>query len=440
MAISNSHAVQLVMALSMGIMLFCAVYALPERVIISALILMIPFQFIDSRYGSLNMILTYITGVALFLKRKLKVFPLMAPVFLLSLSYLLSFIQAHRMTKFDHVLYLILMGSNLVLFYMVYNFVRENENPRSVLRILTILNILFILYCCIQLIIGFSHFSLLGIKELSMTQNRKDQRLVGPFTAAGITAEYFVIQIIFSGYLLLRLKEIREKLLHVGIIAANCAFLIATGNRGGIVSLVFGWMLFSCLYRREMGFVRIVKINLVMTVLFFLMSVVIILFTPFNLLFDRLSETKIKGGVPDTRGVTWPAAWEQIVMKPLIGHGPRFRLLNEEKRKIPGREWIHYPHSLYLFILHTLGGMGLAIYFLFAMSVFYKLMISRRCHHKDEFLNGIPNLGIIILSVFLFDQIKVEFLRYNLGDYQHYMFTLLGIFVGFADRLTSGER
>jgi len=53
----------------------------------------------------------------------------------------------------------------------------------------------------------------------------------------------------------------------------------------------------------------------------------------------------------------------------------------------------------------------------------------------NNFLNNLPRLGIILLTVFLIDQIKLEFLRFRLTDFQHFIFMLFGAFLAFSDKL-----
>ena len=71
--LSTSQLVQLVAALTAGIILYCIVLIFPEAIIIRIVILLIPFQIISSRYGSLNMVVTYLLGIALIFKRKLDI-------------------------------------------------------------------------------------------------------------------------------------------------------------------------------------------------------------------------------------------------------------------------------------------------------------------------------------------------------------------------------
>jgi len=49
---------------------------------------------------------------------------------------------------------------------------------------------------------------------------------------------------------------------------------------------------------------------------------------------------------------------------------------------------------------------------------------------NDNFLSGLPQLGLIVFIVFIIDQVKIEFLRSDLLDYQHYLSVLFGMFCG----------
>lgn len=356
-----------------------------------------------------------------------------APIFLLICAYALSLVLAPRATIPDQVFYLISIGSNFVLFYIAYTFAKNAKEPNTILNVLVLLNIIVILYCYLQLVIGFERFAFFGIEEFTIHQNRLDQRLSGPFNAVGITAEYLAIQILLLAYLLLHELKKRRKLLLYGLIAANFAFLTATGNRGGLISLIIGGFIFLYLYRRELGLFKVASIGLIAAVTFFFVSVLVIAYTPFNRLYERLADTTFEGGIPDTRAVTWPLAWQEIKQKPILGHGPRFQLHDADKRVIPGHKPLPFPHNLYLFILYTLGLVGLLAYLVFLASIFWKLRKANRMPCRDPVLAGIPRLGALVMIVFLIDQIKVEFLRYHLSDYQHYVFMLWGLFVGFSD-------
>ena len=103
-------------------------------------------------------------------------------------------------------------------------------------------NVLVIMYCVIQYQIGGPEHSFLGIEELSLLRNKWDKmRITGPFNAVGITAEYFVIQILLLTYYVL--NEHKYEKLILSLIFCNVAVLIGTGNRGGFMSFHFFFLL-----------------------------------------------------------------------------------------------------------------------------------------------------------------------------------------------------
>jgi len=435
MDLTTAHYAQLIIALLFGIIVFSGVHALPARIVLIILIVLIPFQVIASRYGSLNMVLTYLVAAAFFLQGRMSKVPLFVPVFVLLIAYLAAFTNIPPSTVKDHALYLISFGSNLLLFIMAYNYIVRTGDIDTFRKALVIQNILVLGYCAIQLSVGFEKAALFGITEFSLQQNRDDARLVGPFNATALTSEYLVVMTMFLVYSILKDKRARTTYLFGSIAAANCLFLITTGNRGGFIMLVFAALLFLYFFRSELGGKRIVKYVIVAPLVFVLVSVVVINFTTFNRLYDRLAATEIEGAIPDTRKKAWPHVWERFQEHPVLGHGPRIRLIEEEDRRIPGHEMMGYPHSMYLFILYSLGIVGLAAYLLFFASLFMKMRGARPYVSDNPYLNGIPRLGQIVLLAVLVSEIRIEMFRYSLMDYQNFFFMFMGMVIGVADYL-----
>jgi O-antigen ligase len=155
-------------------------------------------------------------------------------------------------------------------------------------------------------------------------------------------------------------------------------------------------------------------------------------FTDFNILFGRFLGTRFDGVTPDTRR-GWPAVMEHIRQKPILGHGPRLVVREEPGVPLtwPKGEIDFYPHSLYLYILYTTGLVGMLAYGTWLLG--YLVLLLRKQGGKknaNEFLSGIPRLGIVELLILLFDQLKSERLRADLLDYQHYVAALLGVLLG----------
>ena len=438
---STGKVVQLLIALGGGISLFIFSYIGIQRQLFKALIIIIPFQFIDSAYGSLNMAITYVLGASMFLnqswikKNTKENWPLLWPFFIVIISFFLSWIEAPRIAWSQTLFYMIMLGSNIVLFYMAYHFISSREDIVSLFNLMLFCNVLVIIYCVIQAIIGEGEHALLGIKELSMQQNSRDlTRIVGPFNAIGITAEYLVIQCLLLAYYFITANK--YKMLVIGIIFCNVALLIGTGNRGGFISFMLSLFLFCYGFRKRLGPKKNILILLASFVVLISTSYIMITYTSYNVVYDRLLGTEMDGITPDTRGGEhgWALVVEKICEKPVLGHGPR---LLRKKDYPTSNIWLDdgeigcYPHNLYLYILYTMGVVGFFAYSVLGMRYITILSKSKMNPDKnDKFLSGLPKLGIIVFVIFLFDQMKIEFLRDHLLDYQHYLSVLFGMFCG----------
>lgn len=431
----TSHLIQLLIALCGGIFLFLLSQFKLQRVIFQLLVLIVPFQLIDSQYGSINMAITYVLGASMFMnrqwlrgKRELH-FPFVWLFAVFLFAFVLAWTQAPAMAKTKTIFYLIGLISNVMMFYMTFNFVTSEDDVHRIFHILFICNILVIAYCLVQVFMGAGRFSFFGIQELTMLANRAEKgRLVGPFMAVGITAEYIVIQTLLIGYYILNAKYFRKTA--ILLFFFNFAILVGTGNRGGFISLLLGMFLFSLFFMQRIGKVRVMMLNLSILILFASASFVMIKYTDFNVLFERIAGTRFDGSLPDTRA-GWGTVVEKIMEKPIIGHGPRLVVRADPGVPSiwPKGEIDFYPHSLYLYILYTMGGVGLLVYTAIGFRLFVYLN-KIRFSNEHFFLKGLPRLGVIILVVFLFDQLKVEFLRNYFLDYQHYIAVVFGLFCG----------
>lgn len=447
MDLTTSQYAYLIIALTLGWAIFLWAYLFPSKFTIPAMFLMIPFQLISSKYGTINMALTYTVGIALLFKKELKTVPLLAPILLILYAYILTISQLQNAAYLRNFVPVISIASNFVIFIITYNYILNENNVDGFLKILVALNILVIFFAFCQFLIGFEDFSLFGIKQLTIDANKQfewaqEVRLKGgPFNAVGINAEFAVIQILLLSYFILKKKGKWRKGLYFSMIALNFFILTGTGNRGGFLSLILGGLLFFFFFRKEIGIIKILGINMVMIPIFLLLAFVMVSYTEYNSIYDRFQKTDFEGVMPDTRIKVWTAVIEEIKKKPILGHGS-YLIPRGENRKIDLNEsgknsenTMQSPHNLYLFLLYTTGVVGLVSFFVFFIMIFKRFSIIRKAKSNDSFLNGTPKLGILILIVFLFDQNKVEFLRFNLSDFQHYIFMLFGAFFAFTEIL-----
>lgn len=435
--LSTNHLIQLLVALGGGLSLFVLSHMGFQRLLFKALVIIIPFQFLNSKYGSFNMAFTYVLGASMFLnqswiKKKTKEnWPLILPFVIIIFAFLLSWTQAPRMFWGKNIFYMIMLGSNVFLFYMAYHFVSDRDDVVTLFNLLLFCNVLVIIYCVFQMIIGFDEYSFLGIKEFSFQANLEEKRrLVGPFNAVGITAEYLVIQCVLLTYYVLNGEQYRKVILF--IILCNVAALIGTGNRGGFISFLLSFLLFIYFFRKRLGVQKTVAMFLAWSLMLTAASYIMIKHTDFNVIYERLMSTEVKGFTPDTRS-GWPFVVEKILEKPVLGHGPRLVTVADYDKPMrwPKGEIGFYPHNLYLYILYSMGLVGFLAYCLWAVKYLQILGKSKRIlSENDKLLSGLPKLGIIVFVIFLFDQMKVEFFRWNLLDFQHYLSVLFGMFCG----------
>jgi len=432
MDLASGQYLQLIIALIGGGMLFMAAYLAPPRAVMWVLLLLIPFQLIHSKYGSINMVLTYMVGAAFLLRGRIVRLPLLGAVAFIMFAYMLSFSQALPGTLRDHGLYMIAIISNFTLFYLVYNYVRNSGNGRDMWNILAVLNVLVLLYCTLEITVGVSGVQIFGLSELTV-RSHKSVHLEGPFRATGLTAEYLAIQSLISIYALMQLTGSRVRTFWVVMLFGNLAFLVATASRGGIVALVLGLIAFLILFRKQIGVLKMMRWVVGGLFVFLVSSIIIVQYTQYNIMFERLENTEFEGLVPDSRQ-GWFGLWDEVVAKPVFGHGPRLRLDDQHSRNIRGYTPIPYPHSAYLYLIYTVGFFGLFAYLLFFFLLALQYWKGGRAARVtvDPLLRGLPLLGLVVLVVFASSQVRMEMFRYILHAYQQYLFMLTGAFLAFS--------
>ncbi|MEM9386378.1 MAG: O-antigen ligase family protein [Pseudomonadota bacterium] len=431
MDLINAHGVQLAFGLLGALTVFVASYALPERYPIALLILMVPFQLIASRYGSLNVGMVYLTFAAFLFQGRMREVPYLLQASLLVLAYLLSMATSIPTTYGQQGIYLFNVFSSFVFFYLLFNHFRRFPDPRFVLKLLIGLDVAVLLFFAVQITLGFDSVNVLGLSEWSIGGNLENKgRLLGPFGPAGTNAGFLVLQCLIMGYALMRFPSLRMRVLLIALLFANVAMLIATGSRGGFIALIFGTLLFLTVFRRTLGTARVVSVLAAGGAAVAVAGVIIVAYTPFDTLFTRLAGTEFTGVVPDSRR-GWFYVIERIPEALTFGHGPRIVLEYMSPRFL--REvYIGYPHNLYLFLLYSLGLVGFIVWMVWFASLGLHWLRASRWERAEDMASEFPRLGVVVLLTFLFDSMKIEFLRFQVVDYQHYVFALLAIFSAFS--------
>lgn len=434
--ISGTEVVQLTIILLFATVLFTVVYSLPQIIGAVALLAIIPIQPIETRYATANVLLTFVIFIAMLVKRENVRLPLLPQFLILLFCYLLSMSFVHKALYVNHATYMVALVSAYMVMCIAYDVTFRFKESSNVVMVLFAMNIIVIIYCAIQFAAGPNvKIVPFGIQEMTMIPARADNRLVGPFAATGTTSEFLIILIflIIHQYFYTRQRWQRYGL--VALATANLLFLVATGNRGGFLSLIGGALLFLWMFRKELGVKRTIGIVSAGGVLLALTSLVLINYSDFGRLYSRLQATELEGGIPDTRQRTWPEAIAYIKERPLLGHGPRYMMHGAaDGVTYPGWEYRSYPHNLYLYLLSTVGVVGFVAFFLFFLTPLVRSIKLQRRLNPHSYESTFLKTGILIMIVILIDQLKVEFIRMNLVDYWHFIFALLGILLAMGDR------
>ena len=414
---------------------------------IGILLVLVPFQFVDTRYATSSVLLAYALAGILLLKGDLK-YRMMPELGFVVLAYLASAILAGQYMRTWQAVYLFQFFSGLVVFLLAYNYARLVDKERSVIDLLLVMNLLVVVYCLLQIGVGpGAQFVPFGIEEFAFNSNRDehDPRLVGPFGTPGNTAGYLTLMT-FLCIAELVSSTGRRRLSIQGLTVVNLLGLVATGNRAGLLVLVAMFPMMLVVFRRELGGRRILLYAVGGVVVLSIASAVAINYTRFGSMMDRLqSVTETANGVPQTRAQTWPVAIEKIKRSPWFGEGPYF--MTQEEAENMGQiraqfdeegqadtAYDPYPHSLYLYLLRTVGIVGLAAVMLFFVRAWLLLRQSIARGSEDGPASPIVRAGLVMIPAFLVAQITLEFNRAVSMDYAHFIFALIGLLVGLGDR------
>jgi O-antigen ligase len=440
--------------ISFGLLAMVAIFLMAtgakRTIAIGAVLVFIPFQFVQTQYASSSELIAYALAVVLLISGNLRLRMLPA-LGLIVLSYLASLALADRALLLKHAVFMFQFFSVVAIFILAYNFSRSVQSERSIIAVLLATNVLVIGYCGLQLLAGpGERFMPFGIEEFKFNVNRNpgDPRLVGPFSSPGSTAGYFTLMVLVCAVELMYARGGRRLLVHA-LIGFNLLGLVATGNRTGFLILVVMFPAFLFLFRKALGARTITRYLVGGSVALIVASSIAIAFTDFGRMFERLANvTETEAGVPTTRAETWPVAIEKIKRAPWFGEGPHF--WTAEDAEIEGRKQLQvefeetgevvsvvdpYPHSLYLYLLRTVGIVGLVAVVWFFVRVWLLLRRQLKAPDLPPSAAAIARLGLLIVPAFLIAQITLEFNRPTTVDYAQFIFGLMGLLLGAGDRV-----
>lgn len=443
----TSEDIWLISIAMLAVIAMVVVTASARRTIaIGVLIALVPFQFVETRYASSSVLLAYaMAGTMVFMGGvKIRMLPAVA---LVVLAYVLSFIQAEGYRSF-HLIEMFQFFSCFVVFLLAYNFARLVKSENSIMDLLETMNVLVLVYCTLQLFAGAGEaFVPFGIDTFAFNSNRdpSDPRLVGPFSNPGTTAGYFALMTILYVVELMYAKGGKLRIIQC-LMLANVGCLVATGNRASFLVLLAAFPAILFAFKGELGANRFFKYLLGGFAALVIMSVTIAAFSDFGNMFHRLGGvTETENGMPMTRAVTWEKSLEKIKRHPWFGEGPHFfrvedafilRVLDAKFEDLSDVEsrYDPYPHSLYLFLLRTVGVVGLCAVLWFFIQVALELRMALRRGLVAGHTRAMVKAGVIVVCAFLVTQVTLEFNRTATIDYAQFVLALMGLLLGVGDR------
>lgn len=439
MGLDTGELLQITASLLAVVILITAANTAPLKIAVGILMVMIPFQIVDTKFGSSSIAMTYALAGALVISGRLSYAPKLPYVIAVILAYLISISQLPRSLYVLHGVEIIALVSGFLVFFLAYNLARQQGTTRFIVNALLLANLLCIVYCLIQFSVGpGERLEFFGMRELRMNTNRGDgdARLVGPFGTPGITAAYFSAMTLILAFEA-TFSAGRRKALCIGTIVANVALMIATANRGSFFLTILGFLAFLFLFRRKLGAGKVIIALASASMMMLATAAFIVAYTDFGRMVERLAETpETSAGLPATRTLVWTIALENIQEKPIVGHGPRTLTQMElRSRSVPPEQLVApYPHNLYLHLMVTVGLIGTVcmLGFLFAIA-WAVIQGARKGHFDDEYERGWVIIGAIVICMFFLDELKIEFLRANTVDYAHFVFAIFGVFLARAD-------
>lgn len=306
---------------------------------------------------------------------------------------------------------------------LIVSFVDDEVKLRKTMKIMMISAALFVAFTIFEMI--FPGKTL--IPNWLYTQHKtqllmRGIRMGGPFHDYELAAEFITLNAFFIFFMLIRTKRMAVRMLFGLFLLVDLFMMFTTITRGALFSLIVGTVYLMILSRKDINFVRFSAVIVGMTLLLVVMEGIVARYTASGSLFERVMATTFERGlVPTNRVATWDGAIERGMNNPLFGQGAGW----DFARGLTTGLW---PHSLYLFYFNITGLFGLGA-FLFLIYRLVKLSLAgvHTSLVTSPFPEALMKILHVVLLIFLFDQIKIEYLRNS--KYTYFIWFLFGLIV-----------
>jgi O-antigen ligase len=416
-----------------GMAVLYAGWRFPIPVSLSAFLILFPFPFVIT-YGSSNTIFVFLitamwmAQIVLRTTRPVGRTLLDLPILLLMAAYLVSFgTVSHPMALAMGLGNVSTILAGVFVYYIIVNSVRDEATLRRMVNILIITANLTFVVGLYELIFPGKPFIkgwILSQSSYLASDHIVGVRVGGPFGDFELYAEYTAMMFPIMVFMLTRAQGMRARVFWGGITLLNLFILMATVTRGATISLFVGMCYLLYRLRRAMTFRQTLFSVSLGALVMFLLDFYLSHYTVSGSIFGRLINTKFIDGMPDSR-TFWPQIIERIQQRPWTGHGPYYEFGEFGREKLTKFFW---PHNGYLYYLHTVGIFGTSAFLWIVGRLWFD---SKRRSVGTLTSSNYPRSLLlvwhIVLTIFLVDQLKIEYLRNQ--HYQFFPWIVFGLMV-----------
>lgn len=324
------------------------------------------------------------------------------------------------------------MTAGPVLYFLLYNNLRNEEHLRRVFQAL----------CALSLFVGitglleywFNGYKLVPDWYLwrgGMTIQGA-QRVGGIFGFHGLLADFSAMMFYVQIFMASRSHGRLAKTYYLGLALLSLVMLALAVNRGGVAAWLMGGLYYFFLVRKEVSWQR-VGVALP-AVLFAFLGVQMLTSNFFSRLrvLGRLTGTRFEGVVPENRVNVWNDILGRVPDHLWTGHGPWYALGGV------GDQRLQWPHSGYLFYLYTTGVFGLVIWVWMLVKLAWKTFPGAGARMvRGTFAQGAMTLVHVHILMFAAVQLRDSHQRGNV--YLYVMWILFAI-AAISHRLVLQQR
>ncbi len=262
------------------------------------------------------------------------------------------------------------------------------------------------------------YLSALGAQDL-FSMEVSHERIGGVLTHA-LMGDLAAVSVVVQMYLAIRARGRPVwRAMHWLLAAASVFVISLTGNRGALIALVVGLLLFLWIFRREVTWRRALTGLAAFFAVLMIAERTLSRFQGNITLLTRTIGTYFDRGIPDTRRQAWHYVWQRIAEKPWLGHGPYY----EVGRTISGqRAW---PHNAFLFYFFSIGLVGLPTFLVLVGRVLKRTWVGQGLDvGRVSLAQGMTAVMNIAIVQFLIGQLRTDHQRANV--YVFFMWILFG--------------